>query len=114
MLFNKPLLNLLWNIFLISSMEILSVSEIILEIFNLPKRRLASEIVGILNLILPGNQQLKKTDWQSPDKLKNQSMIKSDHKIENLSRSPSQKIGVESNGLEPTNLRKTPLKGSKR
>ena len=30
----------------------------------------ASEIVGILNLILPGNQQLKKTDWQSTDKLK--------------------------------------------
>ena len=30
----------------------------------------ASEIVGIMNLILPRNQQLKKTDWQSPDKLK--------------------------------------------
>ena len=29
-----------------------------------------SEIIGIMNLILPKNQQLGKKDWQSPEKLK--------------------------------------------
>ena len=30
----------------------------------------ASEIIGIMNLILPKNQQLGKKDWQSPEKIK--------------------------------------------
>ena len=45
---DKSLLSLLRNIFLISSIETLLLSEIIFDIFNLPKRRLASEIVGIV------------------------------------------------------------------